>query len=189
MSELDRLLLDIEQAETSSHARKDWHPQQLGSIDIRIATDGTWFHEGRPFKRLALVKLFASVLRREGDSYYLLTPAEKLRVQVDDAPFVATTMQTLSHNNQQVLVFTTTLGDTIVADKQHPIRVETVSASQPPRPYIRYRDGLDALISRTAFFDLASAADELERDGQVYLVVHSMGVEFNLGACSDELTP
>ena len=185
MSELDQLLLEIEQAESLSNARKDWHPANIGSIDIRIAADGTWFHEGRRFQRISLVKLFASVLRREGDTHYLVTPAEKLAIQVDDAPFVATTMETLTSNNQLAITFKTTLGDTIIADSNHRIRVEIDPSNQQPKPYIHFRDGLEALISRSAFFDLANIAHETRRNDQTYLTVNSMGIEFTLGPGSE----
>jgi hypothetical protein len=185
MSNLDLLLANIEQTESLNQAQKDWHPTRTGSIDIRISKDGTWFHEGRPFQRTALVKLFASVLRREGDTHYLVTPAEKLAIQVDDAPFVATTMQTFKHDNEQAIAFTTTLGDSIIADRNHPIRVDIDQNSQQPKPYIHFRDDLDALISRSAFFDLANMAQEVKRGGHVYLTVHSMGIEFTLGCYSD----
>ena len=182
MSDLDLLLLNIKQAETLNQARQEWRPDIIGTIDIRISNDGTWYHEGRPFKRPALVKLFASVLRREGDTYYLVTPAEKLAIQVDEAPFVATTMETHIHCDKQVITFTTTLGDPIVADKDHYIRVEIDQSTQQPKPYIHYRDGLDALISRSAFFDLANLALEVKRDGFTDLVVSSRGAEFLLGS-------
>ena len=97
MPKLDQLLVSIEQAESSGHAKQNWKPTQVGEINIHIKADGQWFHEGRPFKRLALVKLFASVLRREGNTHYLVTPGEKLEIQVDDAPFVATTMELLNN--------------------------------------------------------------------------------------------
>ncbi|MCP4983690.1 MAG: DUF1285 domain-containing protein, partial [Gammaproteobacteria bacterium] len=87
MSELNQLLRDIEKAESSSLARKDWHPGHSGAIDIRIGSDGTWYHEGRAFQRESLIRLFASVLRKQDDEYFLLTPAEKLSIRVDDAPF------------------------------------------------------------------------------------------------------
>ena len=86
MSELDQLLSDIKAAESISSAGKNWQPKNLGSIDIRIAVDGTWYHEGRAFQRAALTKLFATVLCREDKDYFLITPAEKLSIQVDDAP-------------------------------------------------------------------------------------------------------
>ena len=185
MPKLDQLLASIEQAESSRHANKNWQPEHVGEIDIHIKADGEWFHEGRPFQRLALVKLFASVLRREGDTHYLVTPAEKLAIQVDDAPFVATTLQLMANDDHQALIFTTTLGDSVIADEQHPIRVDTDPVTLLPRPYINFRNGLDALISRSAFFDLANMAQEVERNGGTHLIVHSMGAEFSLGICDE----
>jgi hypothetical protein len=185
MPKLDQLLTSIEKAESSGHAKQNWQPAYVGEVDIHIKADGQWFHEGRPFKRLTLVKLFASVLRREGDTHYLVTPGEKLAIQVDDAPFVATTMELIGNNNHQALTFTTTLGDSIIADEQHPIRVETDPVTQVPRPYIHFRNGLDALISRSAFFDLANTAQAVERNGDTHLIVHSMGAEFSLGICDE----
>jgi hypothetical protein len=184
MTELDQLLSNIEAAELNSLARKSWHPEYEGSIDIRIAVDGTWFHEGRAFKRAALCKLFAAVLRKEDDSYYLMTPAEKLSIQVDDAPFVATMVEHINDSGRSALVFTTNLGERIVADAQHAIRVEIDPGSNEPRPYVHVRDGLEALIGRNAFFEMLNLAEESEQDGKKYLTITSMGTEFNLG-CAD----
>jgi len=185
MSELDQLLSDIESAESISMARKNWQPKHQGSIDIRIAVDGTWYHEGRAFQRAALIKLFATVLHREDKNYFLLTPVEKLSIQVDDAPFVATIVEQISDGGHTALVFTTNLGDRIVADDQHPIRVEIDPQSGEPRPYIHFRDGLEALISRNAFFELANLAEISQLDGCNYLVINSMGVDFNLGRADE----
>jgi len=129
--------------------------------------------------------LFATVLRRENNDYYLLTPAEKLSIQVDDAPFVATMVEQINDGGHTALVFTTNLGDRIVADEQHPIRVEIDPQSGEPRPYIHFRDGLEALISRNAFFELANLAELSQRDGCSYLVINSMGVDFNLGRADE----
>ncbi len=186
MSELNQLLRDIEKAESSSLVRKNWHPRHCGAIDIRIASDGTWYHEGRAFQRLSLVKLFASVLHREGDEYFLLTPAEKLKIQVDDAPFVASLVEYISENNQQAIVFTTNLGDKILLDEHHPVHIDIDQQTQMPRPYVYCRDGLEALISRSAFYDLINLAEESQRDGKHYLTIISQGVEFELG-CMDSL--
>lgn len=185
MSELEQLLSDIENAETISLARKNWQPKQIGAIDIRIAADGVWYHEGRPFRRAALTRLFASVLRRENNHYYLITPAEKLSIQVDDAPFVATMVERINDGESNALVFTTNLGDRIIADAQHPIRVEIDAVSQQPRPYILVRDGLEALIGRNTFFELVNMADERETDGKIYLTITSMGTEFILGRADE----
>jgi len=181
MSDLDRLLSDIEAAEFNSLARKNWQPKHKATIDIRIAVDGTWYHEGRAFQRAALTKLFATVLRKEDDDYFLVTPAEKLSIQVDDAPFVATMVEQIDDSENSALVFTTNLGERIVADELHPVRVEIDSVSNEPRPYIHIRDGLDALIGRNAFFELVNMANEAERDGKLVLTITSMGTEFILG--------
>jgi hypothetical protein len=184
MSELNQLLSDIESAESTSLARKDWNPKRHGSVDIRIGADGTWYHEGRAFQRPALTKLFASALRREDDDYFLLTPAEKLSIQVDDAPFVATLVEQIDDGEIRALVFTTNLGDRIIADEQHPIRVDIEPNSNQPRPYIHFRDGLEALIGRNAFFELVSMASTRECDGKLFFTITSMGTEFILG-CAD----
>lgn len=185
MSELDQLLSDIEATESTTLARKNWRPKHLGSIDIRIAADGTWYHEGRMFQRPGLTKLFSTVLSKEDNDYFLLTPAEKLSIQVDDAPFVATMVEQVDDGENQALVFTTNLGERIVADQQHAIQVDIDSDSNQPRPYIHVRDGLEALIGRNAFFELVNMANTQQRDGKLYFTVASMGTKFILG-CADE---
>lgn len=186
MSELEQLLSNIEAAEFNSLALKNWHPEYEGTIDIRIAVDGTWYHEGRAFQRPALSKLFATVLRKEEDSFYLLTPTEKLAIQVDDAPFVATMVEQLDDDGRAALIFSTNLGERIVADAKHPIRIEINPESKEPRPYIHVRDGLEALIGRNAFFELLNMAGESERDGKTYLTITSMGTEFILGRADEK---
>ena len=186
MSELDQLLSDIEAAESNSLARKNWQPENKGAIDIRIATDGAWYHEGRAFQRASLIKLFAGVLRKEDNEYFLLTPAEKLSIQVDDAPFVATMVERMDDGNNNALVFTTNLDERIIADAQHPVRVEIDPANNEPRPYIHVRDGLDALIGRNAFFELVNLAEARERDGHTCLTITSMGAEFILGPADEK---
>ena len=148
--------------------------------------DGTWYHEGRAFQRPALTKLFASVLRREDDDYFLLTPAEKLSIQVDDAPFVATLVEQVDDGENRALVFTTNLGERIVADQQHAIRVDIDSDSDLPRPYIHVRDGLEALIGRSAFFELVNMANTQQREGKLFFTITSMGTEFILGRADED---
>lgn len=185
MPELEQILADIKASDSSIAARRDWNPGYQGEIDIRIAADGSWHHQGRPFKRESLVKLFAGILRREQDDYFLVTPTEKLRILVEDAPFVATLVERIEDQAQQAIVFTTNIGERILVDSEHPIRVEFDAASGQPRPYVHLRDGLEALISRRAFFDLANLAEERTRDGSNYLCVTSLGQTFELGR-SDE---
>ena len=108
MSELDTILADIKAGEAISAARRDWNPHCRGEIDIRIAADGSWFHQQRRFQRDSMVKLFASILRREDEEYFLVTPAEKLRIEVEDAPFIATLVEVsrLTANRPSYLLLT-----------------------------------------------------------------------------------
>jgi len=185
MPELERILADIKASETSIATRRGWNPSYQGEIDIRIAADGSWYHQGRRFQRDSLVKLFAGILRREQDDYFLVTPAEKLRIEVEDAPFVATLVEQIEDKGQQALVFTTNIGERVVVDSDHPIRVEIDTKSGEPRPYVHLHDGLEALISRRAFFDLANLAEERERDGSRYLCVTSLDQSFELGSTDE----
>lgn len=139
----------------------EWHPTLCGDIDIRIARDGTWFHEGSPVRRQRMVNLFATILRKDADGeFYLVTPVEKLRIQVEDAPFVAVDFDAAGHDTDQVVVFTTNAGDRVAADADHPIRVEEDPATKEPAPYVMVRDGLEALINRSTFYRLVELARE-----------------------------
>ncbi len=135
-----------------------WNPAHCGEIDIRIARDGTWYHEGTPFARRELVRLFSTILRKDPDGYYLVTPAEKLRIRVDDAPFVAVLLTVMGDGVRQKLHFTTNVGDEITAGANHEIRVEIDPASGEPSPYVRVRRDLWARIARTVFYELAELA-------------------------------
>lgn len=185
MDDLNSIFEAIEQARLADDARRAWNPSRVGEIDISIAPDGSWHHEGRPFKRDSLLRLFANVLRREGDEYYLVTPAEKLRIQVDDAPFVANLVEVIEEGGRSAIVFTTNIGERVVADDSHPIRVEIDADSGEPRPYIHLRNGLEALIGRRAFYDLLCMAEERERDGARYLYITSLDCQFELGRSDD----
>jgi hypothetical protein len=157
-----------------------------GDFDIRIARDGTWYHQGTPINRLPLVKLFASVLRREPDgSHWLVTPVERGMIVVDDAPFVAIDVdrQPASGNaaSSDALIFRTNLDETVVAGPDHPIRVEIDADTGEPAPYIEVRNGLEALINRATFYRLVELAEERD-DGQgAVLGVWSRGCFFPLG--------
>lgn len=185
MSDLEQILADIRMNETSMAARQDWDPGYQGEIDIRIAADGSWYHQGRRFQRESLVKLFAGILRREQDEYFLVTPAEKLRIEVEDAPFVANLVEHIGEGDRQAIVFTTNIGERVVVDAEHPLRVEVDAASGEPRPYVMLHAGLEALISRRAFFDLANLAEERVRDGKRYLYVTSLGTTYELGTIDE----
>ena len=133
----------------------------LKDFGIRIARDGTWWHEGTPFRRPALVRLFARVLRRgEDGAYMLVTPAERGLIEVEDAPFVAVEMQAEGEGEAQVLRFRTNVDDWVAAGADHPIRVETDPGTGEPSPYVLVRDGLEARLLRPVFYDLADLAEE-----------------------------
>jgi hypothetical protein len=185
MSDLDQILASIKTAETTQASRRAWNPEYQAEIDIRIATDGSWHHEGRRFQRDSMVKLFAGILRREQDNYYLVTPAEKLRIQVEDAPFVAVLVEQIDADGSSAIVFTTNIGERIVVDHAHGLRVDIDDHTQEPRPYVHLRDGLEALISRSAFYELLNLAYETQHDGGAYLAITSMGQEFELGSIDD----
>jgi len=127
-----------------------WNPPFCGDLDIRIARDGTWFYLGTPIGRPALVKLFSSILKKEAGKYYLVTPVEKVGIQVDDAPFVAVDV---NHRDGD-LHFTTQVGDTMIAGPDHPIRVERDPETGEPSPYVLVRSNLEALIDRKSFYRL-----------------------------------
>ncbi|MCY3996329.1 MAG: DUF1285 domain-containing protein, partial [Rhodobacter sp.] len=129
-----------------------WNPPFCGDLDIRIARDGTWFYLGTPIGREELVKLFSSVLRRDDDGYFLVTPVEKVGITVDDAPFVAVDFEVRGKGRDQILTFTTNVGDSAAAGPDHPIRVERDGRTGEPSPYVLVRARLEALIDRKSFY-------------------------------------
>ncbi len=158
-------------------------PFFCGDIDMRIGRDGTWYYLGSPIGRRALVKLFASVLKRDTDGdFWLETPVEKCRIQVEDAPFLAVEMTVQGAGKARSLEFRTNVDEIVIAGPDHPIRVETDSATGEPSPYVMIRDGLEALIARAVFYDLVELGEERRVDGESMLGVWSDGVFFSLGA-------
>ncbi len=152
-----------------------------GDIDMRIARDGTWFYKGTPIERMALVKLFATILSRDdaGD-YWLKTPVEETRIQVEDAPFVAVELEVQGSGRDRQLRIRSNIDEWIVAGPAHPIRVVENRDTGEPSPYVRMRPGLDALIARSVFYQLADLAEPSpQTDGR--LGVWSGGVFFDLG--------
>jgi hypothetical protein len=160
-----------------------WNPPYCGEIDIRIARDGTWFHEGSKITRPALVALFSSVLRREEDGQFcLVTPAERVGITVEDCPFIAVLLDVENdQDGAQVLRFTLNTGEKVTADKEHKVRVETANGDAEPHPVLHVRNGLDALISRNVFYQMVSIAKLLESEGGSVLQVVSAGEQFDLG--------
>jgi uncharacterized protein len=137
-----------------------WNPAYCGPIDMRIATDGTWFYLGTPIARPAMVKLFASILRREADgSYVLVTPVEKVGIQVDDAPFLAIELISEGVGATRSMGFRLNTEDMVMVDSAHPIRIAVDPVTQAPRPYVMVRGGMEALINRAVFYELVALAD------------------------------
>ncbi|MGI3211160.1 DUF1285 domain-containing protein [Roseovarius tibetensis] len=137
----------------------EWNPPFLGDIDMRIARDGTWFYEGSPIRRPGLVRLFSTILRRDGDAYFLVTPVEKVGITVEDAPFVAVDFEVTGDGPDMSLTFETNVGDHVTAGPEHPIRVTHADTTGEPSPYVMVRAGLDALIDRKSFYRLAEIGD------------------------------
>ncbi len=165
--------------------------ESCGDFDIRIARDGTWYYKGTPINRLPLVKLFASVLRREPDgSHWLVTPVERGTILVEDAPFIAVDVDRQPRESPgpavDELIFRTNLDETVVAGPEHPIRVEIDADTGEPAPYIEVRDGLEALINRATFYRLVEfAVGRVDPDdGREVLGVWSKGRFFPLGPSS-----
>lgn len=136
-----------------------WDPPFCGDLDMRIARDGTWFYLGTPIGRPELVRLFSSILRKDGEDYFLVTPVEKVGITVDDAPFVAVDFERRGAGAEQVLVFETHVGDIAEAGPEHPIRVERDPETGEPAPYVLVRRNLEALIDRKSFYRLVEIGD------------------------------
>lgn len=151
-----------------------WNPPFCGDIDMRIARDGTWFYLGTPIGRPALVRLFSTILRKDGDDYFLVTPVEKVGITVDDAPFVAVDFNPVGDG----LMFETNVGDRFVAGPDHPIRVERDPQTGEPSPYILVRANLEALIDRKSFYRLVDIGEHGDHDGEQWFGVQSQGVFF-----------
>lgn len=159
-----------------------WNPDFCGDIDMRIAADGRWFYEGSPIGREAMVKMFARVLWREGDKYFLKTPVEKVGIRVDDAPFFVTGVEHEVSATGAELIFTTSTGDRVRADAEHPIRVVTDPETGEPSPYLMIRFGMEGKLARNLFYELVERARMVSNARGTELVVDSAGEVFSLGA-------
>jgi hypothetical protein len=157
-----------------------WNPAHSGEIDIVIKSDGRWVHEGATISREALVRLFSTVLRKDPDGIYLVTPVEKLKITVEDAPFVAVRVDRARSEEGDALKFLTNVGDEVEAGPDNAIRVE-IGEDGEPRPYLHVRRGLEALISRPVFYELVELAEPRETPGGETLGVTSNGAWFPIG--------
>jgi uncharacterized protein len=193
-----KLMQKSDRGKSSAHPRGPGHPGmrppavELGDLDMRIARDGAWFYRGSPINRIALVKLFASVLRREKDgTYWLVTPAERGRVTVEDAPFIAVAVEREREGREQRLIFRTNLDEIVAAGADHRLRVETAADGAPApyilvRPGLGARPGLEARLARPVFYELVEWGEEQPIAGEVQFGVWSGGVFFRLGELDEE---
>ena len=157
-----------------------WNPDFCGDLDMRIARDGTWFYLGTPIGRKELVRLFSTILRRDGDDYFLVTPVEKVGITVEDAPFVAVDFERDGEGQDQVLTFETNVGDVVVAGPDNPIRVARDAETGEPSPYILVRRNLEALIDRKSFYRLVEIGSHEDRDGTRWFGLWSSGQFFTV---------
>jgi len=154
-----------------------WNPDFCGDIDMRIARDGQWFYMGSPIGRAALVRMFSTILKREGDHYFLVTPVEKVGIQVEDVPFIITQQLEPLDNK---LRFVTNVGDEVLLDEGHPLTV-SVSESGEPEPYLHVRSGLMGRLHRNLFYQLIEEAEPFDDKGKTYLGLKSDGRYWSLG--------
>ena len=184
---------DAKSLETSARAASQgglppihlWNPPFCGDIDMQIARDGKWYHEGSEIRRQGLVRLFSTILRKEDDRYVLVTPVEKVGITVDDAPFVAVDFDVTGDGAEQTLTFETNVGDRVTASGERPIRVARDPATGEPSPYILVRGALDALIDRKSFYRLVEIAETHEVDGADWFGVWSSGRFFPIAPAGD----
>ena len=187
IKDLAGLLKQIKQE--SSQAKKLppvhlWNPPFCGDIDMRIARDGKWYYMGTPIGRSAMVKLFSTIMRRDEDNFYLVTPVEKVGIQVEDAPFVVVLMEVIEQGKDQIVKLITNVEDEIYVGSDHPLRVEYKNKNHEPAPYVLVRDRLEALISRNVFYQMVDIAEEKEIEGKKCLGIWSQGQFYSLG-CLD----
>jgi len=178
-------LYEIPRAIVKATRGQDINPDGIAESDFRIASDGTWFYHGSPILRKSLVKLFATILKREKDgSFWLVTPVERAKVTVDDAPFLVIAATRTGSGENQILKFETNLGDTLVAGEEHPIRVIVNPENGQPAPYIQISHGIEALITRSVFYDLVEWAEEDFALGELF--IQSNRKRFSLGLFAEK---
>jgi hypothetical protein len=155
-----------------------WNPPYCGEIDMRIAGDGTWFYQNTPIGRMPLVKLFASVLKREGDRYVLVTPVEKVGIAVDDAPFLAVEMRVDDGALGRALSFRTNVDDWVACGPEHPLRFDPEPGTGGLKPYLHVRADLWAKVTRALFYDLVALGEERQIEGRGMFGIASQGAFF-----------
>ena len=155
-----------------------WNPPFCGDLDMRIAFDGSWHYQSTPIGRPALVRLFASVLKREGERYFLVTPVEKVGIKVDDVHFLAVALEVEGKGSGRTLVFRTNVDDIVRCDAEHPLRFEPEAGTEGLRPYLHVRRDLWARVTRAIFLDLVSLGEVREVEGVRMFGIASAGMFF-----------
>ncbi|MDA4847359.1 DUF1285 domain-containing protein [Hoeflea poritis] len=156
-----------------------WNPEFCGDLDMEIRADGTWFYLGTPIARAPLVRLFSTVLRKDEDGEtYLVTPVEKLRITVEDVPFIAVEMSADDRDGEQVLTFRTNVGDVVEAGPDHPLRFEVAGENQQLKPYLHVRGRLEALVSRPLMYDIVELGQSQPVGGIEMFSISSGGAHF-----------
>lgn len=171
----------------------DWNPEYCGDSEIRIHRDGSWSHKGEVFKRKKLVEMFSRIIRLDDDGeYYLVTPVEKMKLAVEDVPFIVVGFELVPDSGDgdddgQKIIFETNMGDKVVVDSDHPISVQTVvedgrsTGRDDVAPYVIVRKNLKARLARSVFYQLVDLAREDVRGGESVLLLESCGDQFELG--------
>ena len=162
---------------------EQWNPPFCGDIDMKIEADGTWYYQKTPIGRPALVKLFASILKREGDKYFLVTPVEKVGLTVVEAPFLAVELS-VTRAEQQLLMFRTNVDDWVEVGPCHALRFDLDAATGGIKPYVHVRRGLWAKVTRALFYDLVDLGEEREIAGKAMFGVASKGEFFAMAEAS-----
>jgi hypothetical protein len=177
-------LADVSQRYGMDLPVETWHPPFCGTIDMRIAKDGTWFYQGTMIERPALVRLFSRLLRKDEERYVLVTPVECVGITVEDVPFIAAQMEVNESAAGPIFKFRTNAGDTVCADRDHALRFETGEADGL-MPYILVRGGLWARLTRALTVELMAYGCKQEIDGREMFGIASAGVFFSIAAAKD----
>lgn len=163
-----------------------WNPDFCGDLDMEIRADGTWFYQGTPIGRKALVRLFSTVLRKDEDGRtYLVTPVEKVGIRVEDAPFLAVEMDAGANGDGPVLTFRTNVGDVVEAGPDNPLRFEIMPDNDGLKPYLLVRGRLEALLSRPVMYQLVDRAEDCLVDGCKVFAIRSKGEVFPMMSSED----
>lgn len=186
---LNQILSQISNSEKQSTLGKEkkippvenWNPEFCGDMDLVIKRDGSWVYMNSPMARQRLVKLFSTVIKKEGDNYFLVTPVEKLGIKVEDAPFLVVRMEAITTEQGPNIIFEDNCDNQIILNKRNPLWIEYDQTTEEPSPYINVRRNLKALIHRNVFYELINVAHERVIKEKTHLGVISDGEFFSLG--------